>query len=141
MGCSNVYDFMSAIASRGLRNQRANPGDYMDEEGILVCGVCSERRQGFVEVDSPTDDDPHRKVRMKVVTSCRCDREREAEEKRKKENQEAMELVERLKKASLMDEKFKGVTFATFQINKHNARNLKLCKRYVDAFDEMVEKN
>lgn len=137
----NPYEMMQGIAANGLRNQAVNPGDYIDEDDLLVCGVCRERRQSYIQVSSPTDEDPDRKLPLKVTCQCRCDREREAAEKRAGEDKRAMERVSRLKKASLMDEKFREATFTTFRANKDNARNLKLCKRFVDAFDEMVAKN
>lgn len=137
----NPYEMMQGIAARGLKNQTVNPGDYFDEDGMLVCGVCRERRQGYIQVSSPTDEDPERKLPLKVTCQCRCDREREAAEKQAEEDKKAMERVNRLKKASLMDEKFREATFSAFRVDKDNARNLKLCKRFVDAFDEMVAKN
>ena len=137
----NPYEMMQGIAANGLRNQTVNPGDYVDEDGMLVCGVCHERRQNYIQVSSPTDEDPERKLPLKVTCQCRCDREREAAEKKAEEDKKAMERVSRLKKASLMDEKFREATFSAFRVDKDNARNLKLCKRFVDAFDEMVAKN
>lgn len=141
MGMFNPHELMKEIAARGLRNQQVNPGDYVDEEGMLVCGTCKERRQNIVLYGAPTEEDPERKLPLKVVCNCRCDREREEEEKRREENKKAMERVSRLRKASLMDEKFKEATFDTFRVDKDNKRNLKLCKRFVDGFDEMVAKN
>ena len=71
----------------------------------------------------------------------RCKQEKEAKEKRREQARKDMERVSRLRKASLMDEKFKEARFATFQITKYNSRNLKLCQRYVSGFDEMMAKN
>ena len=42
---------------------------------------------------------------------------------------------------SLMDDKFRESTFDTFHQTKNNARNLRLCRRYAEAFPEMVKKN
>ena len=52
-----------------------------------------------------------------------------------------MERIRKLKKASLMDEKLSGATFRNFKPTKYNARNLKLCQRYAEKFDLMLEKN
>ena len=62
-------------------------------------------------------------------------------EKQAEQNKKDIERVARLKKASLMDEKLREASFDSFQVTKYNARNLKLCRRYAEAFDEMVSKN
>ncbi len=137
----DAQGFMRKIAARGLENQKMNPVDYVDEEGLLVCGVCKERRQNNITLPTVTADGQETTMTMKVVCSCRCEREREEEEKRQEQARKDMERVSRLRKASLMDEKFKEARFATFQITKYNDRNMKLCRRYVSGFDKMMAKN
>ncbi len=141
MGAFDAQDFMRQIAARGLENQQVNPGDCVDKEGFLVCGVCKEHRQHNIELPTVTPDGQDTTITMKVACMCRCEREKEAEEKRREQARKDMERVDRLKKASLMDEKFRGARFSEFQVTKYNARNLKLCQRYVSGFDEMMEKN
>lgn len=135
------YSMLKTIADRGIANQKANPGDTYDADGCLTCGVCKRPRQKFIMVAAPTDAEPERKMRMKVTTQCDCEIAKENAEKRLKEDQDAMEKVMRLRKASLMDAKFKGATFDNFSVTKSNERNLKLCKRYATAFDTMLKKN
>lgn len=135
------YSMLKTIADRGIANQKVNPGDTYDADGCLICGVCKRPRQKFIMVAAPTDTEPDRQMRMKVTTQCDCEVAKENEEKRLKEDREAMEKVMRLRKASLMDAKFRGATFDNFSVTKSNERNLKLCKRYATAFDAMLEKN
>lgn len=137
----DAYTIMLQVAKRGLANQTIQPGDWFDEDGVLMCGKCGEARQQTVTSAAPSDDDPNRILTFKAVRPCRCDRDREAAEKQQELDRKAMERVDRLRKASLMDEKLKKASFSNFQTTKHNARNLKLCKRYAEAFDEMVAKN
>lgn len=137
----NALGFMENIAAKGIKNQVRNPGDYEDEEGLLVCGVCGEQRQKFIDFAAPTEDDPNHTKKLKVATMCRCEREVEERRKREKQNEEDMERIRKLKKASLMDEKLSGATFRNFKPTKYNARNLKLCQRYAEKFDLMLEKN
>ena len=137
----NALGFMENIAAKGIKNQVRNPGDYEDEEGLLVCGVCGEQRQKFIDFAAPTEDDPNHTKKLKVATMCRCEREAEERRKREKQNEEDMERIRKLKKASLMDEKLSGATFRNFKPTKYNARNLKLCQRYAEKFDLMLEKN
>lgn len=137
----NALGFMENIAAKGIKNQVRNPGDYEDEEGLLVCGVCGEQRQKFIDFAAPTEDDPNHTKKLKVATMCRCERGVEERRKREKQNEEDMERIRKLKKASLMDEKLSGATFGNFKPTKYNARNLKLCQRYAEKFDLMLEKN
>lgn len=137
----NALGFMENIAAKGIKNQVRNPGDYEDEEGLLVCGVCGEQRQKFIDFAAPTEDDPNHTKKLKVATMCRCEREVEERRKQEKQNEEDMERIRKLKKASLMDEKLSGATFRNFKPTKYNARNLKLCQRYAEKFDLMLEKN
>ena len=137
----NPYAIMKTVAANGLRNQTRNDGDYEDENGILICGKCGEPRQRFMLFDDPTDDDPEHKSELKVVTMCRCEREEEEREKRKEEAAKDMEKIQRLRNASLLDEKLRGATFDAFKATKYNERNLKLCRRYAMKFDQMVEKD
>lgn len=141
MGGFDGQDLLRMIAANGLDHQQVNPGDYVDEEGFLVCGVCKERRQHNITLPSVTPEGEDTTITMKVVCLCQCEREKEAEEKRREQAKKDMERVAKLRKASLMDEKFREARFSAFQVTKHNARNLKLCQRYVSGFDEMFAKN
>ena len=137
----NPFAIMKTVAANGLRNQIRNDGDYEDGNGILICGKCGEPRQRFMLFDDSTDDDPEHKSELKVVTMCRCEREEEEREKRKEEAAKDMEKIQRLRNASLLDEKLRGATFDAFKLTKYNERNLKLCRRYAMKFDQMVEKD
>ena len=129
------------IAAQGLERQEIRPGDWFDDDGMLMCGKCGEPRQGMVTVSAPMEGNPENKMTFKAIRSCKCDRDKEAAEKQAEQNKKDMERVARLKKASLMDEKLREASFDSFQVTKYNARNLKLCRRYAEAFDEMVSKN
>lgn len=132
---------MRGIAAVGLKDQMVNPGDYMDEEGLLVCGTCGERRQRYIEIPTWGSSGQETATVIRVVCMCRCEQKEEEDAKRRERLQKDMDRVDRLKKASLMGEKFKEARFSTFQVTKYNARNLKLCQRYVSRFDKMMEKN
>ncbi len=111
-------------------------GDYTDSEGLLVCGRCGTRRQIRMVVQSRNGP-----VEMVVPALCECrDEERKREEADRK-RKEDMEVVKSMRRQSLMDERLLGATFDSFQVTADNARVLRLCKRYAEGFDEMLEKN
>lgn len=140
-GMFNIFNTMKGIAKNSIENQQRNPGDYVGPDGLLVCGKCGEPRQKVMAFPDPTDDDPDRKSDLVVTAMCRCEREREELKEKAKQAEEDMKRIQRLRKASLMDEKFSDSTFDQFRLNKHNGRNLKLCRRYAERFDDMLEKN
>ena len=140
-GMLNTYEFMKNIAARGLSKQVRNPGDYVGPDGLLMCGKCGEAKQRIMDFADPTPENPEHTRQLKVATMCRCEREIEEQQKREEQAAEDMERIRTLKKASLMDEKFSYATFEHFKPTKYNERNLKLCLRYAEKFDLMLEKN
>lgn len=129
------------FAETALKCQIINDGDYFNEEGLLVCGKCGEQRQKYITVDTPTELEPEKKISVKVVAACKCEKEKIEAEIAEEKNNNRLEKIKALKKASLMDEKFTKASFDGFVQTDYNARNLKLCKRYATAFDKMLAEN
>lgn len=73
------------IAAQGLERQEIRPGDWFDDDGMLMCGKCGEPRQGMVTVSAPMEGNPENKMTFKATRSCKCDRDKEAAEKRQTE--------------------------------------------------------
>ena len=69
------------IAAQGLERQEIRPGDWFDDDGMLMCGKCGEPRQGMVAVSAPMEGNPENKMTFKATRSCKCDRDKEAAEK------------------------------------------------------------
>lgn len=109
------------------------PGDYRDSEGLLVCGVCGQRKE--VRRDVPL-------IGIRVhPRNCECEERRLREEEEAKKIAKEREAVKELFKYSLIDERFKESRFENFIQNEHNARQFKIAQRYVDRFDEMFRRN
>ncbi len=133
---------MSLLAPIMARAAAANPpedGDYLDGEGFLVCGKCHTRRETVIPVPDFTGSGEQKT--MKVRVSCQCRREEEEARKAEEQREKDMAAIRNLKKQSLMDERLRNATFGTFEQTKSNAKILRLCKRYAEHFDEMMEKN
>ncbi len=137
----NPFPLIKSIAQRGIESQERHPSDFVGEDGLLVCGICGEKKQKYRLVANPTEENPNRMSDVLSVCACRCEREKEAAEKRAKEEQIDKEYVKKLRQSSLMDEKFCSVSFDRFKKTKFNERNLKLCQRYATGFEQMFEKN
>lgn len=123
------------IKSVGSDARDLNEADFQKDDGLWYCGKCKEPLQKIISL--PIEGFERRVVRR----ACKCDRDRYAEEDRQRKFRENQQRVEKLRSMSLMDDKFRDSTFDHFEINQHNARTLKICKRYADAFDDMQRKN
>lgn len=109
-------------------------GDYFDRDGFLCCGKCHTRKQYEITLDE--DEAP-----VKVPVMCDC-KQREVEaEKAELQKFTDMEVVQRLRKESLISPEFESATFSNFREDRENAYNLKLCRRYAERFNVMMEKN
>lgn len=134
-----MSDILQSVVDRANAMNPPEKGDYIDDEGFLVCGKCHTRRECMVEV--PNFLVPGEMTQQKVRTQCRCREAAYAEEQERKRREEEMAAISALKKQSLMDERLADATFENFRQTEKNARNLKLCKSYAERFDEMLEKN
>lgn len=137
------YGFLTLIqkiAQTSLDRQKPRSGDY-DVDGITYCGTCGKARQGFKEFPLPTEENPDNIIRVKMGFLCDCDKAEEEREKAEEQRKKDFERIEKLRAISLMDERMKESRFGTFEETKYNAKNLKLCRRYVEKFDQMMENN
>lgn len=130
---------VAGIIKRASDKQERGTNDYVNpEDGLLYCGVCHTPKQCRVNLPCLEKGETKEFIAPCV---CQCERERTEAEERRRKAQEDMALIEKLKSRSLMDEKFKAQTFESFRTTKDNGKVLRLCKRYSDGFDEMIEKN
>lgn len=134
----NPYDQMKAICQSCLRKQVRKAADYINEDGLLVCGVCHQPMQTYIEVPNPT---PDCMSKLLTTTSCECDRRAEREEAARKQEIENRDKIVRFRQVSLIDAKFKDVSFESLKRTQFNEKNLKICVRYAEKFTEMLAKN
>lgn len=140
-GALSAYEMIKRVAACAIRNQKRNPWDYVGSDGLLVCGKCGEPRQTVMNFSTPTREDPNHTSGVIITKMCRCETEDEDRRKREEQAEKDMKNIQKLRKISLMDEKFFDATFDALEVTKYNERNLKLCRRYADKFDSMIEKN
>jgi len=127
-GLSPVSDILSGIIKNAQERNPVEEVDYIGEDGLVYCGKCNTRRQSRIVMLGN---------QVVVPVMCKC-REEEVE---KQKVLEKLENIKKLKKDSLIDEKFLSCTFDTIEVTKDNKRQLKICKRYAEKFDELFEKN
>ena len=136
----NIKNLMQPIIDAANRYNAPADGDYVDEEGFLCCGKCRTRKQTLVHLtkflsSSGMPED------VKVGVPCECRKQEIERQEKEEQERKEMEEVAALKRQSLIDERLADATFENFQQTKQNARQFRLCRRYAEHFDEMLEKN
>ena len=136
MGNFDSETVIRAVAAIANSNQICNEIDFISNDGLLCCGKCGGKKETIIQLQDRAN--PGKTVATKVPCTCRCERERIMAERTAKEE---LERVERLKKASLMGAKFDSATFDSCTVTEHNRRNLRICKRYAENFDDLYRRN
>ena len=123
-------------AARSRERVVVNEGDYRDENGFLICGVCGKPKESVTTYTF--DGEP-----VDIVWGKMCDCEREALEKAEREEaiREAKYRAERMREAALMDKRLMDATFENSEINSDNEKAFQIARRYVDKWEKMEEIN
>ena len=130
------YDFMAPIINNARKNAVVNPEDFKDSDGLLVCGKCGKRKQKLITLTRNGVEVP-----MVVPVMCKCKSEAYKQQQARDKQEKEMEAISKLRKESLMDSRFRSISFQNFVLNQYNEKCFRLCKRYATAFDKMMEKN
>ena len=134
----DALNILKPIIETANAHLTENPGDYRNEDGLLVCGKCNQPKQTFISL--PAVGGPERK--LKVRCTCKCDIEEMEREKEEQRRKDEMEFIKNLRAASLMKGDLEKATFDNFKVvDKYNEKILRWCKRYATGFDEMLAKN
>lgn len=131
----DLSDTLEQIAENGIKNQVVNEGDYI-ENGILMCGVCKCPKQSVLKFQAFTGIKP-----VLVAVPCRCEKEAEDKKKREQRSREILAELRYIPQVDLVSGAFSLATFDNFKKNTYNERNLKLCRRFAEGFDEMLAKS
>lgn len=92
---------------------------------VMVCEVCGEPIQKDIVI-------LHKLSR--VPLACKCRREEQEKVRLKFENEEKQRRLDRVFKNSLMDEKFREVTFENWDHKSGNEKLYNICYKYAENF-------
>lgn len=112
--------------------ERLAEGDHIGEDGLVYCGKCGRRKQLRVKFGDKTHV---------VRCVCKCESKELEEKKRQEEYEEQMRRINRLKEASMMDKKYREVTFDKYEVREENKKVFEMAKKYADRFQDMYKKN
>jgi len=117
--------FMKTIGSAD--HIPANPGDFIGEDGLLHCGICSVAKEMLFPFSGKY-----------VPCICKCQKDALEREKAERQLREEIEYVKELASWSLVDEKFHEAKFENYIASTpEEERILRICRNYADHFDEM----
>lgn len=112
--------------------ERLAEGDHIGEDGLVYCGKCGSRKQLRVKFGDKTHV---------VRCVCKCESKELEEKKRQEEYEEQMRRINRLKEASMMDKKYREVTFDKYEVREENKKVFEMAKKYADRYQDMYKKN
>lgn len=112
--------------------ERLAEGDHIGEDGLVYCGKCGSRKQLRVKFGDKTHV---------VRCVCKCESKELEEKKRQEEYEKQMRRINRLKEASMMDKKYREVTFDKYEVREENKKVFEMAKKYADRFQDMYKKN
>lgn len=106
---------------------------YKGEDGLLYCTKCHTLRETEKII-------PVFERRMPVM--CKCMREAEQKEKEKDEYNRKMQMLDRIRSASLLGERYKDTTFANtdLSVGGEFEKAFNRCRRYCEIADDALEK-
>jgi len=121
--------FMESMGS--VDHVEARPGDYMGDDGVLHCGVCGKPREHRFKHNGRF-----------VGCICQCEKDEMEREEAERQRQRELDRVKELAAYSLVDERFHESTFDRFVASTpEDQRVLRICRNYVEHFDEMLAHN
>ena len=126
MDLGGIFERIEKNADKHIK---AEPNDYLDDEGLLVCGDCHTRKQRKVELFGNTKT---------VSCLCKCGTEKREKEKEEIKRQDKEQRIKRLRKMGFPETDMSHCTFE-FDDNQ-NPKITEMAKKYVDNFKEIKEK-
>lgn len=123
----DITDFLPDGPKVGV-NVKNN--DFQDENGIWHCGICGKPKQKRIDAE----------LFHKIVWClCDCEAKKLADEKKRQEYEEEMRRVQRLKDASMMDDKYRKASFSSYMVREENKKAFQTARAYVRDFQTMIK--
>ena len=116
------------IEKNASQNTQKNEDDYIDDEGLLVCGRCHTRKQIVAELFGEI---------RKPYCLCKCASEKLKAEEEKMKKIDLMIRIKNLRKAGFPDGEMTDYTFKND--DRANEKLSSIAKRYVENFARMFE--
>lgn len=131
---ADLFDGMVKLI--GCDAPKEEAGDYIGDDGLLICHKCHTRKQRRLKV--PEFFGGGERI---VPVMCDCAKADFAAKEAAEKHREDMEALGKLRRASLMDAMYEHSTFETCRKTAENKRPLSIARQYTERFADMLEKN
>ena len=121
--------FKAIIEQMGA-NMTSSDNDYI-KDGLIYCGNCNTPKQCYVAG-----------LKRNMPTPCQCRKEQLKQEQEQEEKIKKYRQIERLKRASLLGEKYRDALFENTETShsKEFAVIYNRCRKYCEVADAVLEK-
>ena len=129
----NLKEILSEDAAYNEKQAKAlldtvNPEEEYIELGDIFCKKCDGRRTTTV-------------FGRKVRCICKCQEAKRKQEEEEERRKDRLKRVERLKKASLLGERYKNVSFGNTDVQNAKFEAVyKRCKKYTEVAEQVLER-
>ena len=135
---NTIYNTIARLKTKAEKEIKKEEEDYLDSEGILICGKCHTPKQFKLKISK--DNFLYEQFKNQLIPSrCKCMEEERKKEEERTKRQEKEILVKRLKEKGITNK-----TYLEYRFEKDDGANKKItnaCKRYVEKFEEISKKN
>ena len=132
MATLDMDEFVLNLNDMRLKSQKVREWDIY-EDGLLKCGICGKFRQVRKKLNSGRE--------YIAVSLCDCEFAEEMERREAELEEERKAKIVELRNRSMMDGVYLEARFDKCVISDDNRKNFQICRKYVENFDSMVEKN
>lgn len=124
-------NIIANMASKASQDSHYEEGDYLNEDGLLMCGKCHTPKQcSFTATWDGKEKKPY--------TPCACTRKRRNAEEQARQAQNLRIEVNRLRKLGFPDSEMADWTFA--HDDGTDPKTTSIARKYVDNFPEMKKR-
>lgn len=124
-------NLIETMARKASQDSHYEEGDYLGEDGLLMCGKCHTPKQcRFIATWDGKEKKPY--------TLCACARERRDAEEQARQVQKLLIEVNRLRKLGFPDSEMADWTFA--HDDGTDPKTTSIAHKYVDNFTEMKKR-
>lgn len=131
---SNMLDGIFS-AAENVGKSTENPADYRNSDGLLICGVCGERKTTRYTFGENGIREVHCLCKCEQAEQERKDAERKANEKSVRISHALQDLHD----SGVIDSRLSGCRFEDDDLA--NPKQSQFAHKYVDNFKENLEKN
>lgn len=126
----NLRPFIDGLERAAENSIKSEPGDYIGEDGLLVCGKCHTPKQGRYQM-------PFGEVTPRIL--CECEQEKQAREEAERERIKLQERIARNRRDAFPEADMSRWTFSADDMS--NEKVGAVARNYADNFKLMLEKH